>query len=111
MSPSCNLLGPQVTAVTRNFTGASAWCEERCMALVSLETEGEWEEVRKRMEGYKAPFIWTSGHICDKSVGEACFTTASLQPRLTNAWFWSGSGVRLGPTDRPQEGWRSNPWG
>ena len=25
--------------------------------------------------------------------------------------FWSGSGVRLGATDRPQAGWRSNPWG
>ena len=88
-----------------------------------------------------------------RSVGEACFTTESLQPRLINAWFdkiyiewiaekiiqhwiihsfndryefrlklndytdryefrfWSGSGVRLGATDRPQAGWRSNPWG
>ena len=33
---------------------------------VSLETEGEWVEVRRRMESWKAPFIWTSGHICDK---------------------------------------------
>ena len=158
---------------------------------MSLETEGEWNEVRRRMESWKAPFIWTSGHICDKwvethflwdtfwiasfsearwiyshiyvflrSVGEACFTTESLQPRLINAWFetklfgksgllelnqgfyqwwlwwqvlkhtvksserelklrfsvnncrfWSGSGSRLGATDRPQPGWRSNPWG
>ena len=89
----------QVNAVVRNFTGASQWCEQRCMALVgpilafcifisltflvfdihqripvnfepifkvSLETEGEWVEVRRRMESWKAPFIWTSGHICDK---------------------------------------------
>jgi len=103
--------GAEVNAVVRNFTGASQWCEQRCMALVSLETEGEWNEVRRRMESWKAPFIWTSGHICDKSVGEACFTTESLQPRLINAWFWSGSGSRLGATDRPQPGWRSNPWG
>jgi len=103
--------GAEVNAVVRNFTGASQWCEQRCMALVSLETEGEWNEIRRRMESWKAPFIWTSGHICDKSVGEACFTTESLQPRLINAWFWSGSGVRLGATDRPQPGWRSNPWG
>ena len=26
----------QVNAVVRNFTGASQWCEERCMALVGL---------------------------------------------------------------------------
>merc|ERR1712032_1698379 len=53
--------GAEVNAVVRNFTGASQWCEQRCMALVSLETEGEWNEVRRRMESWKAPFIWTSG--------------------------------------------------
>ena len=36
------------------------------LSQVSLETEGEWQEVRRRMEAVKAPFIWTSGHICDK---------------------------------------------
>merc|ERR1712172_277592 len=108
-SGKSNLLDKSEAKSTQ--TGASQWCEQRCMALVSLETEGEWVEVRRRMESWKAPFIWTSGHICDKSVGEACFTTESLQPRLINAWFWSGSGSRLGATDRPQPGWRSNPWG
>merc|ERR1712172_156174 len=108
-SGKSNLLDKSEAKSTQ--TGASQWCEQRCMALVSLETEGEWVEVRRRMESWKAPFIWTSGHICDKSEGEACFTTESLQPRLINAWFWSGSGSRLGATDRPQPGWRSNPWG
>jgi hypothetical protein len=41
---------------------------ERCMALVSLETEEEWNFIRTKMEEVGAPFIWTSGHICDKSV-------------------------------------------
>lgn len=103
--------GAEVTAVVKDFAGASAWCEERCMALVSLETEGEWREVRSRMEAAKAPFVWTSGHICDRSVGEQCYTEASLQPRLTRAWFWSGSGARIGRTDKRQPGWRTNPWG
>ena len=39
------------------------------MDLVSLETEAEWEKVRDKMEEFKAPFIWTSGHICDREVG------------------------------------------
>jgi len=103
--------GAEVTAVTKNFTGASEWCEQRCMTLVSLETEGEWLEVRAKMEAAKAPFIWTSGHICDRSVGSQCYSSKALQPRLINAWFWSGSGARIGATDRVQKGWTSNPWG
>ena len=39
------------------------------MDLVSLETEAEWEKVRAKMEEFKTPFIWTSGHICDRDVG------------------------------------------
>ena len=39
------------------------------MDLVSLETEEEWRFVREKMEAAGAPFIWTSGHICDREVG------------------------------------------
>jgi hypothetical protein len=41
---------------------------ERCMALLSLETEEEWDFIRNKLQEVAAPFIWTSGHICDKSV-------------------------------------------
>ena len=47
----------------------TADCRKRCMDLVSLETETEWEQVRAKMEEFKAPFIWTSGHKCDREVG------------------------------------------
>ena len=40
------------------------------MDLVSLETEAEWLLVRARMEEAEAKFIWTSGHICDRDVGQ-----------------------------------------
>jgi len=103
--------GAEVTAVTKTFGEAADWCKERCMSLVSLETEDEWKEIRRRMEEASAPFIWTSGHICDKSVGEQCFTEPSLQPLLINGWYWSGSGARIGRTDRVQDGWNTNPWG
>ena len=97
------------------------------MDLVSLETETEWEQVRAKMEEFKAPFIWTSGHKCDREVGNRfddksaivinwlnycrCFTDPSLQPRLINGWFWSGSGVLIAATNRPAPGWKRNPWG
>ena len=41
---------------------------ERCMTLVSLETEDEWTFIRSQLAEAGAPFIWTSGHICDKTV-------------------------------------------
>ena len=40
------------------------------MDLVSLETEEEWSVVRSKMEETGAKFIWTSGHICDRDVGQ-----------------------------------------
>jgi len=100
-----------LTAVARSWSKAGDWCQQRCMDLVSIETEAEWTVVRERMERAGAQFIWTSGHICDKAVGQRCFTDPTLQPRLVNGWFWSGSGERLPPTDRVAAGWRGNPWG
>ena len=51
------------------FSSTTYIFRKRCMDLVSLETEAEWEQVRAKMEEFKAPFIWTSGHICDREVG------------------------------------------
>merc|ERR1711971_870924 len=89
-----------LTAVVRDRSGAGDWCQKRCMDLVSLETEEEWRLVRTKMEAAGAKFIWTSGHICDRAVGQRCFTDATLQPRLVNGWFWSGSGAKIPPPTR-----------
>ena len=61
-----------LTAVVRDWSGAGDWCQKRCMDLVSLETEEEWRLVRTKMEAAGAKFIWTSGHICDRAVGQRC---------------------------------------
>jgi len=84
-----------VNAVVKNFTGASQWYEQRCMALVSLETEGEWNEVRRRMESWKAPVIWTSGHICDKRVKRQWGRLASLLNLSSHDLSMHGSGAAL----------------
>jgi len=101
----------ELNAVVRDWSSAGDWCQLRCMDLVSLETQEEWDMVRNKMEEAKAKFIWTSGHICDREVGQQCFTDKSLQPRLINGWFWSGSGVKISATDKTPPGWNSNPWG
>jgi hypothetical protein len=48
------------------------------MTLVSFETEGEWEFIKKKLAEVSAPFIWTSGHICDKTVSPRFHTPLTL---------------------------------
>ena len=90
----------------------TATAQARCMDLVSLETEAEWRLVRARMEEAGAKFIWTSGHICDRDVGQRSvwwsfyedniYSTrtnygltsadASLTPASSLGWSMAGSG-------------------
>ena len=67
-----------LTAVVRDWSSAGDWCQERCMDLVSIETEEEWSLIRNKMEAAGAKFIWTSGHKCDRDVGQRqVFNTVS----------------------------------
>jgi len=99
------------TAVVHDFGKAVEHCSKRCMGLLSLETEKEWNFIKKKMEENGIPFVWTSGHKCDKTVDTKCFTTPALQPRIVKGWFWSGSGAKIPDTDRTPPGWSKNPWG
>jgi len=99
------------TGVVRDFGNAVRHCTLRCMALVSLETEDEWDFIREKMEEVEAPFVWTSGHKCDKTVSNRCYSEPSIQPRIINSWFWSGSGQRIPATNKIPPGWSKSPWG
>merc|ERR1712098_230393 len=98
------------TGVLRDFGNAVRHCTLRCMALVSIEKEGEWEFLKEKMEELRVPFIWTSGHKCDRTVSNRCYSDASLQPRIVNGWFWSGSGAKIPATDKIPPGWSASPW-
>ena len=80
------------------------------MDLVSIEFESEFRLVRKNLNEVGARSVWTSGHICDHTVSERCYTDEGVQPRSVNGWFWSGSGRRLPPTNTTGKGWTANPW-
>jgi len=103
--------GTNYTGAVFDFGRAVEYCSLRCMALVSLETEEEWDFIRGKMEELGVPFVWTSGHKCDKTVGPDCFTAPSVQPRLINGWFWSGSGAKIPATNKKPPGWSKSPWG
>jgi len=99
------------TGVLRDFGNAVRHCTLRCMSLVSIETEGEWNFLKEKMEELRVPFIWTSGHKCDKTVSPSCYTEPSVQPRIVNGWYWSGSGSPIPATDKIPPGWSASPWG
>jgi hypothetical protein len=67
--------------MARNF------CARNCMKLVSLESPAENYFVKQRLAQARQKYIWTSG------------TRPEGQGNNPNAWFWSGSGVRIGPTN------------
>jgi len=95
------------------FTGYKAsWlearnlCREMCMDLISLETEEENRMVEKILTKYGVDSVWTSGRLCNF---HGC-NAPHLQPKHINGWFWSGSGVRIPPTNSTAPGWKTNPW-
>ena len=103
-------LGEGLDFPTLSWEEARAFCRKRCMDLVSVEFESEFRLVRKNLNEVGARSVWTSGHICDHSVSERCYTDEGVQPRRVNGWFWSGSGRRLPPTNSTGKGWTANPW-
>jgi len=81
------------------------------MDLVSLESEWEARLIARKMKKFGASSVWTSGHICDKSVTERCYTDENIQPRIINGWFWTGSTSIIPPTNTTPTGWSKSPWG
>ena len=51
-------------------------------------------------------YIWTSGRLCNF---KGC-DREDLQPTNVNGWFWSGSGVKMAPTNSTPPGWTYQPW-
>lgn len=94
------------------FSGKVDWLEGRnicrkfCMDLVSIETPKENEVIKEFLTSRDLPYIWTSGRLCNF---KGC-DRPDLQPASVAGWFWSGSGVRMAPTNSTPPFWPSQPW-
>lgn len=108
--PSLKGRGASLNYPSLPWEEARRFCRRRCMDLVSLESISEQRLVRRKLEEYEARSVWTSGHLCDSSVSEQCYTDPGVQPRRVNGWFWTGSERRLAATNSTPRGWGSNPW-
>jgi len=81
-------------------------CRKHCMDAVSIETIEENDMVNEVIRTAKLPFVWTSGRLCDF---KGC-NRPDLEPKNILGWFWSGSGVKIAPTNASPAGWGYNPW-
>lgn len=93
-------------------------CRRHCMDAVSLETPQENEFIKQRIARGNVRYIWTSGRKCNfagcdrpgmnAESSSDCASWfrfyADLQPPNENGWFWSGSGVKVGPTTQRNTG-------
>ena len=53
-----------------DWSEARKFCRERCMDLISLETEYEHRLLSRKMKQLGMRSVWTSGHLCDRQVSE-----------------------------------------
>ena len=53
-----------------DWSEARKFCRERCMDLISLETEYEHRLLKRKMKQLGMRSVWTSGHLCDRQVSE-----------------------------------------
>jgi hypothetical protein len=92
--------------IKSDWLDARNLCRKHCMDSISIETEEENEMVQRLLEKEKLPYVWTSGRLCDFKNCDR----EDLQPLSINGWFWSGSGVKLAPTNSTPTGWSAQPW-
>lgn len=81
-------------------------CRERCMDLISIESQKEFKMVQALITKHELRDLWTSGRLCNF---KGC-NAPHLQPRNINGWFWSGSGSRIAPTNSTPVGFTEMPW-
>jgi len=82
-------------------------CREFCMDLVSIETPKENDLIKEVLIKRDVPYIWTSGRLCNF---KGCEEREDLQPPSVAGWFWSGSGIRMAPTNSTPPFWPYQPW-
>ncbi|CAG0886338.1 unnamed protein product, partial [Darwinula stevensoni] len=89
-------LHPQTRNLQVDWLDARNICRRHCMDLVSLESPQENVYIQNKIRDGNQPYIWTSGRKCDF---QGC-DRPDLQPTIINGWFWSGSGVKMFPSNQ-----------
>lgn len=81
---------------------ARNYCRKYCMDTLSIDSQQEFEMVKKFLEYYLVDFIWTSGHVCDSNDGCGEINLSK--------WYWTHNKAMLDPAETNPLGWEFNPW-
>ena len=76
-----------------DWFNARNYCRKRCMDLVAIETQQEYEFLKSHIGGAK--YFWTSGRLCDF---DGC-DRPDFFPKNINGWFWSSNQAKMSPTN------------
>jgi len=76
-----------------DWFNARNYCRKRCMDLVAIETQQEYDFLKSHIGGAK--YFWTSGRLCDFDGCDA----PRFFPKNINGWFWSSNQAKMSPTN------------
>lgn len=93
---------PEMKGRTVTWIEARNYCRQFCMDTISIESQNEFDMVKKLLEEYLISYIWTSGRVCDD---EECDT--NLEP---SKWYWTHNNVQIQEPSKTPENWKMNPW-
>ena len=84
---------PQLRNAKWDWFNARNYCRKRCMDLVAIETQQEYEFLKGHIGGAK--YFWTSGRLCDFDGCDA----PRFFPKNINGWFWSSNQAKMSATN------------
>lgn len=98
---------PETQGKEVGWAEARKICQEYCMDTISVETQKEFDVMKRILEDFAVAYIWTSGHVCD---APECLSDPRFLPVNINGWYWTHNSVGIPATNRKPPGWSFNPW-
>lgn len=91
---------PETKGQMVSWLDARNICRQYCMDSISIETQKEFNMVKKVLEDFLVGYLWTSGRVCD---------VPECGSRL-NQWYWTHNNKKLPSAGKKPVGWSMNPW-
>lgn len=96
---------PNLKYLQVGWAEARQICRSYCMDSISINTQQEFEVMKKVLEENLVDYIWTSGHECWPN--ECNFYS---EPKNINGWVWTNDNEKVPATNKNPPGWSFNPW-
>lgn len=90
---------PETRGKNVSWLEARNICRKYCMDSISIDSQKEFDMVKKVIEDFLVGYLWTSGRHCESPDCDG-----------QSQWYWTQNGKYLSsPLSKPA-GWTLNPW-